>query len=208
MGIGGLSSREMAMKHVLISGTGRCGTTFLIALLSRLGLDTGFTGSEVLSETCRAGLERGPGHLDEWPYIVKCTMILLFAGGAVDVVLDRVAHLIIPMRDVEAAADSRRACQLRGGAMTPGGLGSMPNNGLEDVLMKQHYHLSLAASQREIPIVHLHYPRLILDVDYLHRLLEPVLPLGGVSEFRTVFATTRNDDWVRSYNDRDVWRLP
>ena len=32
------------MKHkVYISGTGRCGTTFLVIILSYLGLNTGYT---------------------------------------------------------------------------------------------------------------------------------------------------------------------
>ena len=32
----------MAASHVVISGTGRAGTTFLVQLLTHLGLDTGF----------------------------------------------------------------------------------------------------------------------------------------------------------------------
>jgi len=60
-------------RHVVISGTGRAGTTFLVALLTNLGFDTGFPEKEIerlKSETARAGLEhyiREEGS----PYIIK-----------------------------------------------------------------------------------------------------------------------------------------
>lgn len=46
--------------HVVITGTGRTGTTFLVELLTHLELDTGFTAESVTQmkdQTGRAGLE-------------------------------------------------------------------------------------------------------------------------------------------------------
>ena len=60
------------MKHkVYISGTGRCGTTFLVIILSYLGLNTGYTKETFTNhiyENCNSGLDR---QWDDTPYILK-----------------------------------------------------------------------------------------------------------------------------------------
>jgi len=61
----------MIRSHIVITGTGRAGTTFLVQLLTHLGLDTGFDVDTIdLSPIARASLEtdiRDPNA----PYIVK-----------------------------------------------------------------------------------------------------------------------------------------
>jgi hypothetical protein len=58
-------------RHIIITGTGRAGTTLLVQLLTVVGLDTGF--SDVTADVdpnCNAGMEwdlRNPNA----PYIVK-----------------------------------------------------------------------------------------------------------------------------------------
>jgi hypothetical protein len=80
----------MIRSHVVITGTGRAGTTFLVQLLTCLGLDTGFDintmevlptartahiGSMGLSPIARAGLEMDIRHAQA-PYIVKSPFFL------------------------------------------------------------------------------------------------------------------------------------
>ncbi len=60
-------------KHILITGTGRAGTTFMVELLTHLGLDTGFNADTVTGlkdEMGRAGLEKDIRNND-CPFIVK-----------------------------------------------------------------------------------------------------------------------------------------
>src|SRR5688572_24304601 len=98
----------MPRHHIIISGTGRSGTTFLVQLFTSLGLDTGFPDptSAVLAN-CNGGMEwniRDPNA----PYIVKSPWLcdsldeILEQG---DVVVD---HALIPVRELYAAAESRR----------------------------------------------------------------------------------------------------
>lgn len=48
----------MGSNQVIISGTGRAGTTFLIQLLTCLGFDTGFANVEAaIDPNCNAGME-------------------------------------------------------------------------------------------------------------------------------------------------------
>ena len=48
---------SMARHHIIISGTGRAGTTFLVQLLTELGLDTGFPKGQKIDQNSSAGLE-------------------------------------------------------------------------------------------------------------------------------------------------------
>jgi hypothetical protein len=57
--------------HCLISETGRTGTTFLVILLTRLGVDTGFTReTATIDNAARAGLEH-TGIEATSPYLIK-----------------------------------------------------------------------------------------------------------------------------------------
>ena len=60
-------------NHFVITGTGRTGTTFLIELLTNLGLETGFRPAELSSKkskNARAGFEHDMRSKD-CPYIIK-----------------------------------------------------------------------------------------------------------------------------------------
>src|SRR5437660_11896971 len=61
----------MNRSHVVISGTGRAGTTFLVQLLTHLGLNTGFDIDKMeVHPIARAGLEMNIRD-ENAPYIVK-----------------------------------------------------------------------------------------------------------------------------------------
>ena len=61
----------MKRHHVIISGTGRTGTTLMVQLLTNLGLDTGFTSDDDhVYQTCNACMERSLTE-EKAPYIKK-----------------------------------------------------------------------------------------------------------------------------------------
>jgi len=51
-------------SHVLITGTGRAGTSLLVQILTELGLDTGFKKGVKLDAKSNAGLERSIKDID------------------------------------------------------------------------------------------------------------------------------------------------
>ncbi|MCA9750220.1 MAG: hypothetical protein KC414_14015, partial [Romboutsia sp.] len=77
------------MEKIIITGTGRSGTTFLMILLTFLGLDTGFTKNnfnKYISPKCNSGMEfiklnkkqkiiKYPGFTDKFDEIIKHTKI-------------------------------------------------------------------------------------------------------------------------------------
>ncbi|MEK6322241.1 MAG: hypothetical protein AABN33_11210 [Acidobacteriota bacterium] len=67
----GCYNGPMIRSHVVISGTGRAGTTFLVQLLTHLGLNTGLDVNTMeLYPIARAGLEMDIRDANA-PYIVK-----------------------------------------------------------------------------------------------------------------------------------------
>ena len=94
------------MKHkVYISGTGRCGTTFLVIILSYLGLNTGYTKETFTNhiyENCNSGLDR---QWDDTPYILKSPAFLNTMNRLLDSFI--IDYMIIPVRKFEDSAKSR-----------------------------------------------------------------------------------------------------
>lgn len=97
-------------SHAVISGTGRTGTSFLVEVLTRLGLDTGFTLEDIAAvrETeSRGGLERNINREDA-PYIVKTPFFCEQARHVLERPDIRVEHIFVPIRELYTAAESRR----------------------------------------------------------------------------------------------------
>lgn len=213
-------------SHVVISGAGRAGTSFLMALLTRLGLDTGFSADQVtreLARPARAGLEwdlRGR----DLPRVVKNPNLC----DHIDSVLARrdlrIEHLIVPLREpVEAARSRRRAQQdglaalpwhkrwravLRGKAIDGGLWPGTTAADQEQVVVDRVHRLLLAVAARDIPVTLLAYPRLTRDPAYLFAKLKPVL--GGVDwpRFHAAFAAQVRPDWVHVAADESLGHAP
>ena len=95
------------MEKILITGTGRCGTTFLIKLFSFLDFDTGYDRSNYskhISPNCNSGMER---NYKEKYYILKNP---LFMRNIQVISEDKsviIKTVIIPIRDFKMSALSR-----------------------------------------------------------------------------------------------------
>jgi hypothetical protein len=65
--------RSAKNGRIIITGTGRAGTTFLVQLFSELGFDTGYSAEEAMRAVdgiSRAGLEK-PLVDESNPYVIK-----------------------------------------------------------------------------------------------------------------------------------------
>lgn len=171
----------MTRNHVIISGTGRAGTTFLVQILTQLGASTGFQSiNEQIYENCHAGMEqdlRNPN----CPYVVKSPYICDYLEDFLaenDVVID---HAFIPVRDLYSAAESRRLVQAKSGTFSqkpvPGGLFHTLNpQNQETVLTLKLYKLINAITLHDIPLTLLHFPRIIQDPEYLYQKIHWLMP--------------------------------
>lgn len=163
------------MSKIVITGTGRCGTTFLIQLLTNCGFNTGFTPEECISELnkhpeVRGGIE----HLVDTErfnrsYIVKNPDFIKVENiSKIDC-----HHVIIPIRDLEATAKSRELQGKDGYRGFSFGANSVEEQkAINSNLM---YQLLVYLSKENIPITFINFDNMIKDSRYLYSLLQPIL---------------------------------
>ena len=101
--------------HVLIGGTGRAGTTVLVQYFTVLGFDTGYTVDEAMARVdpiSRGGLEHslGRGNL---AYVSKSPWFGNHLGERIETGELAVRWMIVPIRELHAAAESRREVSRR-----------------------------------------------------------------------------------------------
>jgi hypothetical protein len=209
--------------HVVITGTGRCGTTFLVELLTRLGLETGFDGDDIKTgkyPIARAGLEYDVRNADA-PFIIKSPGFCHFAEEAFYREDITIRHIFVPMRDLNAAAESRRFVhshnfkKLSGLRQMlyrikpwvfPGGLwrtNSSDPGCQEEALLNQVYKLMLAVSNTSVPMTFMRYPRIVKDCPYLFEKLQPILNDIPYETFSETFKMTVCPELIHSFNSQD-----
>jgi len=192
----------MARRHIIISGTGRAGTTFLVQLLTELGLDTGFPKDQAIDTNSRAGMEldlRDPNS----PYIVKSPWLCDYLDELLEEGDVLVEHAIIPMRDLYAAAQSRRhvastAPENPGGV--PGGLWHTTNPQDQEVILTGRlYKLIYALARYDVPISFLLFPKFIHDPEYLFSKLKFLLDDIEYNAFRKAFQTVSRPELIHDF---------
>lgn len=193
-------------NHVIITGTGRCGTTFLVQLLTQLGLDTGFADpvSSILPN-CNAGMEWDINQ-EGAPFIVKspylCSQLEgIMADGGVAIEL-----VIVPVRELFEAAESRRDVQRRtrqGGeidGVTPGGLWGVEQPEEQEAMLAKEFHkLFVTLTKWEIPHLLISFPRMVKDPQYLYEKLQPVLGDREYPVFLEAFTSIARPQHVHNF---------
>jgi hypothetical protein len=192
------ASTAARRPHLLIAGTGRTGTSFLVRFLAKAGLDTQLSHTDEIGwdEAAQAGLEDMPlsALRPDLPYVLKQP----WSYQMIDEILAdpgiELQAAIVPVRNMVDAVSSRIVLQLRamheaapwmaglqepwhdwGG--TPGGaIYSLDPLDQARLLAVGFHHLIERLVQADIPIILLAFPRLAEDPDYLYARLRPVLP--------------------------------
>ena len=212
---------------VIISGTGRAGTTFLVQLLTELGLATGYTPGEehrYIDGNSHGGLEhnlpgrRGPMTLRSvWrqpkhtlrdllvnpkatPYILKNPE---FCDTLAPILAEghlTIDHAYIPIRDLDAAALSR---------MRVGGVSGTVSGGLwktddpeqqKAVLAEMFFNLVHTLTVYDVPHTFLLFPRLVQDWDYTYRRLSFLTNGIDATVFRATFEHCADPGLVHDFS--------
>jgi hypothetical protein len=207
------STKEfMPRHHLIISGTGRAGTTFLVQLLTELGLDTGFANSHAqIYENANAGMEfdiRNPNA----PYIIKSPGLCDYLDDALqgdEIIVD---YAIIPMRDLYSAAQSRRHVTSKADpnlAVVPGGLwptekiGSQEAKDQEWILAEKLYKLMYTLAKHDIPVFLLLFPRFAGDPEYLYQKLKFIVADIPYDTFLRAFQAISKPELVHDFRQQN-----
>lgn len=197
----------MIKSHCIITGTGRTGTTLIIQILTKLGLDTGFNEKDMndhIYSNCNAGLERNIMDKDA-PYIIKDPWICdtipdILANKSI-----KIDHVFIPIREMKMAALSRikvskQADEQAREKGVNGGLWHTNNpDDQEYVLHKQLSKLLVELSKESIPITFINYPKLAYEPLYLFEKLGPALKHLSYKEFKKAWKQTVRLDLIHTF---------
>lgn len=181
--------RSASPAKVLITGTGRAGTTLLIQVLTELGLDTGLASDAPIDLRASAGLEL-PLNDPDGPRIVKSPLAIRRLGSLLDAQSLEIEHVIVPIRDLEIAAASRiRMARYGADLNTWGGLmGTVRATRQCEALALLEYELLYTIARHDLPHTLLHFPRFTHDWDYTYRKLAFLDPSIPVDRWREVLS--------------------
>ncbi len=226
----GREAAETALEplhKVIISGTGRAGTTFLVRLLTELGLETGYGPGELdrhIDGNSHGGLEhklpnrqgltslrsfwRQPKHTlrdlfkgpKPTPYILKSPEFCDTLASVLKEGRLVIDHAFVPIRDLENAALSRVRVGGPGGGVA-GGLWKTNDPGQQKaVLAEMFFNLVHTLTVHDIPHTFLLFPRLVQDWNYTHRKLWFLTKGIDAAVFRDVFERCSDPALVHDYS--------
>ncbi len=181
------------MEKTIITGTGRCGSSFLVHLLSALKLDTGYTEQQCF-EICQNACQGGAEHTIEKPYsIIKNPNFMIDIEEVIKG--NNIKHVIIPIRNLEDTAKSRE-----NNAKNHGGFGGFcwdATNVEEQTLQNAYYLYKMieVLARHDIPYTTIAFPRMIEDVDYLHSKIEPLYDFS-IFDFKEAHKRIANKDKI------------
>lgn len=170
---------------IVITGTGRAGTTLLVQVLTDLGLDTGFAPDARIDEHASAGLETGIEAPDA-PRIVKNPNLSRRLGELLDSGAVAIEHVIIPIRDLDVAAASRvRNTGYGRDLHTLGGLfGTARATQQRDALALIFYELMYTIARFDLAYTLLLFPRFAQDWEYTYDKLSFLAPEVPAARWR------------------------
>lgn len=157
-------------EKIYITGTGRCGTTFLIKIFSFLNFDTGFNLSnyeKFISTNCNSGMETvyNANH-----YIIKNPTIIQDIEKIINSDI-KIKYVIIPIRDYMESAKSRTLHNNNNG-----GLWNAFNE-TEQILfynkiMSEYLYWMV---KYDIPTIFLDFNKMTTDKKYLYDKIQNIL---------------------------------
>lgn len=157
---------------VLITGTGRAGTTLLVQVLTDLGMDTGVPPDATIDPRASAGLEL-PITDPNGPRFVKSPLVIPRLGALLDDGIVRLEHVIVPIRDLDVAAASRvRLTKYGTNLRTWGGLmGTVRATRQREALAMLEYELLYTIARHQLDHTLLLFPKFAHDWEYTYRQL-------------------------------------
>ena len=206
--------------HLLIGGTGRAGTSFLVRYFTEAGLDTTLArqgGQAFWDNQANAGLEEMPvdGDPGSVPYVIKTPWLYQIVERLAADPARQIDGVIIPVRSLHEAAASRVIVEMRNmyasapwmaeldepfsvwGTTAGGCLLQLEPIDQARLLATGFHQLIERLVQFDVPITFLAFPRLAEDPDYLFEKLAPFLPGIGLEQARGLHASVADNAMIR-----------
>jgi len=165
------------MEKILITGTGRSGTTFLIKLFSWLEYHTGYTKDnykKYINTNCNSGMER---KYYENFYILKNPNFIRNIETIIKDENINIKYVIIPIRNYNLSAQSRvKNGKKNGGLLYATDLNSQIQY-YKNIMANYVYFMS----KYDIPTIFIDFDKMINDKQYLFSKLNSILMEKNIS---------------------------
>nr|QFG74208.1 MAG: hypothetical protein [Megaviridae environmental sample] len=173
------------MEKILITGTGRCGTTFLIKLFSFLGFNTGYNRDNYnlsISPNCNSGMERD---YRENYYILKNPTFMSDIEKIIKNESITIKNVIIPIRELSISAKSRVKHWTQNGGLWCAHDELSQINFYKDILTNYIY----ISTKYDINTIFIDFDKMISDKTYLFNKLKNILDEKniGLDDFSLVY---------------------
>ena len=182
------------MEKIYITGTGRCGTTFLIKIFSFLGLDTGFDKSnytQYISKNCNSGMEKA---YNKNFTIIKNPGIIQNIGSIVRDPNVKIKAIIIPIRDYEISAESRVKYKRANGGLWCATNKQTQLEFYNKLMANSVYYMT----KYDLNTVFLDFDKMVLDKHYVFHKLQFIM-----DEYKIDY-----DAFSQAYDDASVSSKP
>jgi hypothetical protein len=159
------------MEKIYITGSGRCGTTFLIKLFSFLNLDTGYNRdnyTNFIEKHCNSGMER---IYTENFSIIKNPHIILNISHIINDKNIKIKKVIIPIRDYNLSAKSRNFHKNNHGGLWYAKDEKSQLSFYKHIISNYIYFMT----KYDIPTLFLDFDRMTTDKEYLFEKLRFIL---------------------------------
>jgi hypothetical protein len=199
---------DTARHHIVITGTGRNGTTFLVELLTHLGLDTGFKPKDfvhIMKSHSRAGLELDI-RSETAPYIIKSPWFCGYSDEIINNPRIALDHVFLPFRDMDAALASRARVvnehppsDLKPSEMIGGLMGTDSVDEQRRILEQNLFKLLNALADSFVPVTLIAFPRLVKDPEYLYKKILPAIGKIRYPQFKASFDAVSHPEFVHEF---------
>lgn len=160
-------------QSIIITSTGRSGTTFLIILYTLLGFNTGYTPEEIPKYLykCNSGMERQEIEVGKFDVVKNPKFLKTIAK----INPEYIHSVIIPIRDFIRSAKSREYYK-----NLEGGLIDNARDYKEQVVLYNQYIATYIQEMvlNEIPTTFIDFEKMIRDPDYLYSKLQPTFSIN------------------------------
>lgn len=185
-------------KKIVVCGTGRAGTTFIMQILTEMGYDTGLKSmDDDFRESVRAGQEipypvginfnknlelewtmsfhEAKTRLEQTPYIIKSPNFSNHLSELIKNNIIEVEHVIIPIRNIQHVAESRVKVDLE---MTSDFFPNIENkiSRQKTVAYMMLGRLVEAINLYDLKYTFIKFPEMVYTADYLLDKLKNVFP--------------------------------
>ena len=159
------------MEKILITGTGRSGTTFLIKIFSFLEFNTGYSRdnyNNFIYSNCNSGMEK---NYNEDYYILKNPIFITQIEQIISDQSVKIKTVIIPIRDYKISAKSRVSHDNGAGGLWNAIDEETQIQYYKDILSNYIYYMT----KYEINTIFLDFDKMVSDKLYLFNKIKNIL---------------------------------